>query len=880
MADITTILAATQSPDAALRVSAEEQLKAAQESNYAGFLTSLAGEIANEQKPPETRRLAGLILKNALDARDDARKAELQEKWVALDNGTRGQIKAAVWAMLGSSVSEIRHTCAQVIAKIAGAEVPKKLWPDLVQNLQSNVATGTVPGLKHATLEALGYVCEEVQAEDLEEAEVNAMLTAVVQGMRKEEPDNEVRLAATIALANALHFAESNFERDNERNYIMQVTCEATVCPDVRVRQAAYEVLVGVAENYYDKLQPYMTAIFDLTVKATKSDEEAVALQAIEFWSAVCEEEVDRQEELEEEGEEATTVVYHRFIEQALPMLVPMLLECLTKQDEDQLEDGEDAWNLAMAGGTCLGLVATCVQDPVVDHVMPYIQANISSTEWRKREAATFAFGSILEGPDPDKLAPVASQALPFLLNAMKDANAHVKDTTAWTIGRIFEFVGQVSPGTTAVVSAGNLNEILKVLVEALVDKPHVAGKACWSLQKLATCCCGEEEDDPMRAALSPYFQGIVQALLQASERTDAESLRMECYESLNEIIRASTPDTYPIVQQLIPLVMQKLGLTLDAMAAPGTSADQKEKLGEVQGLLCGTLQTIIQKMSGGGDASKNLVLQFADNIMQVLLRVLAARSATVHEEAMLAVGALAYATGEGFEKYMTALYPFIEVGLKNHEEYEVCNVTVGVVGDLCRALEAKILPFCDSIVYQLLQDLQSTQLHRSVKPPILSCFGDLALAVGVGFEKYLAYVVPMLQSATQLSLMTPKDDDEMIDYNNMLRNGIFEAYAGLLQGFKDDRAKVQQLLVHATFVLGFIEEVSKDSDRDEAVTRAMVGVMGDMADTMDGIGPLYMEKSFWRALLAECEDPGQDDQLRETAKWAREKIMMRTGGQ
>jgi len=30
---------------------------------------------------------------------------------------------------------------------------------------------------------------------------------------------------------------------------------------------------------------------------------------------------------------------------------------------------------------------------------------------------------------------------------------------------------------------------------------------------------------------------------------------------------------------------------------------------------------------------------------------------------------------------------------------------------------------------------------------------------------------------------------------------------------------------VHATFVLGFIEEVSKDTDRDEAVTRAMVGL-------------------------------------------------------
>lgn len=215
-------------------------------------------------------------------------------------------------------VSEIRHTCAQVIAKIAGAELPKKQWPDLVQNLQNNVATGGTPGLKEATLEALGYVCEEVEHDHLEEAEVNAMLTAIVQGMRKEEPDNEIRLAATVALANALFFAESNFERENERNYIMQVTCEATVCTDVRVRQAAYEVLVGVAENYYDKLQPYMTAVFDLTLKATKSDEETVALQAIEFWSAVCEEEVDRQEDIEEEGE-GTTVVRRSAVRRSSP---------------------------------------------------------------------------------------------------------------------------------------------------------------------------------------------------------------------------------------------------------------------------------------------------------------------------------------------------------------------------------------------------------------------------------------------------------------------------------------------------------------------------------------------------------------------------------
>ena len=35
---------------------------------------------------------------------------------------------------------------------------------------------------------------------------------------------------------------------------------------------------------------------------------------------------------------------------------------------------------------------------------------------------------------------------LPFLLTATKDSNSHVRDTTAWTIGRVFEFVGGASP--------------------------------------------------------------------------------------------------------------------------------------------------------------------------------------------------------------------------------------------------------------------------------------------------------------------------------------------------------------------------------------------------------------------------------------------------
>lgn len=63
---------------------------------------------------------------------------------------------------------------------------------------------------------------------------------------------------------------------------------------DVKVRQAAWECLVRVATCYYEKLPPYMQDIFALSQRAVKQDEEAVALQAIEFWCTICEEELDK----------------------------------------------------------------------------------------------------------------------------------------------------------------------------------------------------------------------------------------------------------------------------------------------------------------------------------------------------------------------------------------------------------------------------------------------------------------------------------------------------------------------------------------------------------------------------------------------------------
>lgn len=65
--------------------------------------------------------------------------------------------------------------------------------------------------------------------------------------------------------------------------------------------------------------------------------------------------------------------------------------------------------------------------------VMPFVQANISRNtapeDWRLREAATFAFGLILDGPEPKLLLDTVKQGLAYLLQALKVCTAAASST-------------------------------------------------------------------------------------------------------------------------------------------------------------------------------------------------------------------------------------------------------------------------------------------------------------------------------------------------------------------------------------------------------------------------------------------------------------------
>lgn len=77
----------------------------------------------------------------------------------------------------------------------------------------------------------------------------------------------DVQAAAIQALYNSLEFIRDNFEREGERNYIMQVVCEATQSPSIPVQVGAFECLVKIMQLYYDKMKLYMErALFGVSL--------------------------------------------------------------------------------------------------------------------------------------------------------------------------------------------------------------------------------------------------------------------------------------------------------------------------------------------------------------------------------------------------------------------------------------------------------------------------------------------------------------------------------------------------------------------------------------------------------------------------------------
>ena len=386
-----------------------------------------------------------------------------------------------------------------------------------------------------------------------------------------------------------------------------------------------------------------------------------------------------------------------------------------------------------------------------------------------------------------------------------------------------------------AAINPATLQPLLEALVIGLTGEPRVASNVCWAFSSLAEAAYEaadrmDDEEEPRTYCLTRFFSPIVEKLLWVTDREDAgtANLRAAAYEALMEMVKNSPKDCYDTVQNTTVIILQRLQQVLQ-MESHIQNQNDRAQFNDLQSLLCATLQSVLRKVEPAHAPA------ISDPIMTALLQMFQSsaqsKAGGVQEDALMTVSTLVEVLGEGFLKYLDAFKPFLLIGLKNINEYQVCHASVGLVGDICRALGNKVSAFSDEVMEVLMTNLSDNSVHRTIKPQILSVFGDMALAIGPEYVKYLDLVMTTLMQASQCQV--DRSDFEMLDYLNELREGCLEAYTGIIQGLKGESTGSSPELIrvqpHVAYIVQFITVVAQDSEHSDASIAASAGLVGDL---------------------------------------------------
>lgn len=485
-------------------------------------------------------------------------------------------------------------------------------------------------------------------------------------------------------------------------------------------------------------------------------------------------------------------------------------------QEEDQ---DEDAWNVSAAGSTCLSFVAQCTEDNIVPVIMPLIGGAIQSTDWHQKDAATSAFGAVLEGPKSNVLAPYITALLPMVLSNLSDPSDVVKQTSVWVVGKLY----QVHP---ALVKSNVPTALEAILPHLVKSTPLIASKVCWALCQMSEAYPASSESVTRNTCpLSPYFARIVQNLLLCSDRPDADenNLQRQAYTTASTLVCNSGSDTLSTVADLVTNLVQRLQSLL--VSTP-RSTEEKKKLEETQALVCTVLRECTLRLG-------NQTVAVADALAALYSRVFTTKSMSVHEEALQAVGALASSLEGNFSKYMEHFLPVIASALKNHEEYEVCRIAIELVSTLCSSLGPQIAPYCPQIITIMSQHIKNPAIARALKPNLFKVIGDMANTLQAAFIPHVNDILALLAAATAESQDDP-DDDDTADYLHALREGVCNVYDGIVIAFKAGGRGNDLATGLSQHITTLVRVVLNDVNRPDSLTAVMVNVLTDFAD----IGP------------------------------------------
>lgn len=393
-----------------------------------------------------------------------AQDPKYADLWVQFESTFKQNVKDAIIASLTAESAKVRSQIASLISTIAQIEIPRGEWTDLISNLCSN-ASNDVLQIRLTSLQTIGYICEEMEPQDLTQELKNQIMSALTSNIAAAPEQQEPCKLAVRALLHSIPYTTVNFQNAEQREFIMAKVLEAMRAPDVGIRETAMQCLVEIGRQEYEHMGAYINQIAELTRQVAFNDDMRVGTQGIEFWTTVAEVEYAR---VEKGGQ------ILGFVSSFKDFLLEMLLQGISKMDMDDDDDAEDEWGVNLASGCCLVKVSLLLKNDVLGPVVDYVKQNIMHEQWQARYAALMALGAIADGPDKQQFAEILVPSMQQLMNMFADSSVKVRQAISWVT-----FVICTHHADVMVSSAESTAHFISVILQSLPDKHRISVYIC-----------------------------------------------------------------------------------------------------------------------------------------------------------------------------------------------------------------------------------------------------------------------------------------------------------------------------------------------------------------------------------------------------------------
>lgn len=806
-----------------IRKPAEAAMENMETSNLVVYVGNLAQVLADETAPTDIRSLAGITLKNCASARSSIRKKELAARWLSQDSNLRHQIHVILLNTLNSPVKEVRNASSLAVAAFAAIELPHNQWTDLISVLVQAISN-QVENVDFvcACFNSIGYIIDALDV-PLDAESINCVLNAIFTAVQPKMPAAIIH-SAIRALCNSIPNCSESFKKDDEARMIMGMIVGVFAIDSEDIQDVAWQCLVQIASQYYETsnaLLMFMDNIYQLSIAAISqvSAKPRPAVQALEFWITLAEVESDISYEIETSGEEDRP--FFKFCAQACSKsLIETVCRVLLFQPEDP---DDDDWCAASAAGLCLVTLVQLLGADIVHALLKVsTPASLEHADWRVREAATLVFGCLMESerfPEDIRLADLENYAS-FILSLFNDGSPHVRNTAVWTVSQICKY---------NINFLDNLHQQLGERLLSCLTSGEVkpAAYACIAINEIA------EQFQPDK--LTPFVTPFMNALLVLSDQHVETKLLAGAFEAISQLVKNCPEEMSAFITGLLPRFTQKLN---ELNNSSSIQHDASEELSALQGLVCGTLESIVASIQWEQFSG------YADTLMGTLLTVMKSKSSIVHEEALLCIGQVARKAGLSFERYMETFCPILVETFSHVDELQLIQTALMTVSTLAASFESNFAPHAATLFSALEGVMLSPAIDKEAKLLGFDAYVDFALALGHKFEPFLPNAMQTISQAASIALWNPSLGDDLYEYCEKLTGHLIQCFIGFTTALCADNA-AHLLGPYAEYMVQFALAVTQHAEQDEAQLAAVCDFFADIVSYAFDVSPTFYQFIF-----------------------------------